>query len=180
MARRIRRQECHRSAASQKALYFDTATNKLVQNDAGAAKNGPVTVSGPFSFAGIEDTYFSAVVLPKENRSVRIQTLSDTVAAVENGKEEPHVGVAVGGDARNQFSFFVGPKDIDLLRRVDPKLEQVVDFGWFSFIAKPLFLVMHALNNQYIHNYGWSIVLLTIAINTLLLPSETDGHEINA
>lgn len=163
------------AAASQRTLYFDTAANKLVQHDVSAAKNGPVSASGPFSFAGIEDTYFSAVMLAKDNHSVRIQTLSDTVAIAENGKEEPHVGVAVGGDARNQFSFFVGPKDIDLLRRVDPKLEQVVDFGWFSFIAKPLFLVMHALNNKYIHNYGWSIVLLTIAINTLLLPLKLTG-----
>ena len=86
--------------------------------------------------------------LPKDNRTVRIQTISDTVAIMPNGPEEPHVGAAVGGEARNQFSLFVGPKDIDLLRRVDPKLEQAVDFGWFSFIAKPLFLAMHALERQ--------------------------------
>jgi YidC/Oxa1 family membrane protein insertase len=161
--------------ASQKTLHFNTATNKLIENDASSAKKGTISDSGPFSFAGIEDTYFTAVLLPKDNRNLRIETLADTVASSKDGKEEPHVGAAVGGDPRNQFSLFVGPKDIDLLRRVDPKLEQVVDFGWFSFIAKPLFLAMHSLNDKYIHNYGWSIILLTIAINTLLLPLKISG-----
>lgn len=163
------------AVANQKTLFFNTSENKLVENDVSAAKKGTVTDSGAFSFAGIEDAYFAAVFLPKDNRPVRVQTLSDTVPIVPNGAEEAYVGAAVGGDTRNQFSLFVGPKDIDLLRRVDPKLEQVVDFGWFSFIAKPLFLAMQSLNDKYVHNYGWSIVLLTIAINTLLLPLKISG-----
>ena len=45
----------------------------------------------------------------------------------------------VGGDSVNRFTLFVGPKDIDLLRRVDPKLQQMIDWGWYGVIAKPLF-----------------------------------------
>jgi YidC/Oxa1 family membrane protein insertase len=66
--------------------------------------------------------------------------------------------------------MFVGPKDLDLLRRVDPKLEHIVDFGWFGILAKPLFLALNWVNDKYVHNYGWSIVVVTIAINFLLLP----------
>jgi len=66
--------------------------------------------------------------------------------------------------------LFVGPKDLDILKKVNPKLEQVVDFGWLSFIAKPLFLVMHWLNDNYVHNYGWSIILMTIFINFAMFP----------
>lgn len=76
----------------------------------------------------------------------------------------------MGGAAENRFSMFVGPKDINILRGVNPKLEQVVDFGWFSFIAKPLFLSINWVNNRWVHNYGWSIVLVTVIINFLLLP----------
>jgi YidC/Oxa1 family membrane protein insertase len=85
-------------------------------------------------------------------------------------KEEPHLGVGIGGDGVNSFALFVGPKDIDLLRRVDPKLENIVDFGWFALLAKPLFLALTWVNDKYVHNYGWSIVVVTIAINFLLLP----------
>jgi YidC/Oxa1 family membrane protein insertase len=163
------------SAAAQRTLFFNTGENALTEKAVSEAKNGPVTDSGTFTFAGIEDTYFAAVFLPKDNRTTRIRTISDTVAAAPDGKEEPHVGAAVGGDGRNQFSLFVGPKDVDLLRRVDPKLEQVVDFGWFKILAKPLFVAMQWLNNNYLHNYGWSIVVLTIVINFLLLPLKFSG-----
>jgi YidC/Oxa1 family membrane protein insertase len=163
------------AAATQKTLYFDTSQNKLIENNVGHAKNGPQTSSGSYSFAGVEDTYFAAVFLPKEPRSVKIQTMSDTAAIAEGQGEEPLIGAAVGGDARNVYSLFVGPKDVDLLKTIDPKLEQVVDFGWFSFIAKPLFLMLNWLHDKHVHNYGWSIVIATILINCLLLPLKLSG-----
>ena len=73
---------------------------------------------------------------------MKIQTLSDSAPIAEGGEDQALIGAGVGGEARNEYSLFVGPKDLDLLRRVDPKLEQVVDFGWFSFLAKPLFLML--------------------------------------
>ena len=48
----------------------------------------------------------------------------------------------------NHFQLFVGPKDYDLLNRVNPKLEQVVNFGWLSILAKPLFLVVNWFNDS--------------------------------
>jgi YidC/Oxa1 family membrane protein insertase len=157
------------AAAGQHTVYFDSGQNKLIVQDVSAAKNGPVIHTGNFTFAGIEDTFFAAVVLPKGQ--VEVETLQDTVPTpVDPNKEEPHVGVAVGGDGVNRFAMFLGPKDIDLLRRVDPKLESLVDFGWFAILAKPLFLALNWVNNQFLHNYGWSIVVVTIAINFLLLP----------
>ncbi|MEX2262867.1 MAG: membrane protein insertase YidC [Bryobacteraceae bacterium] len=152
------------------SLYYDPAEASLAVLDASEAKEAPVSHSGAYSFAGIEDTYFMAVFLPKSNGSVETRTFSDTVATPHVASEEPHVGVAVGGDARNEFSLFVGPKDIQILRTVNPKLEQAVDFGFFSIIAKPLFLAVHWVNDSFVHNYGWAIVLVTILINFALFP----------
>jgi YidC/Oxa1 family membrane protein insertase len=46
----------------------------------------------------------------------------------------------------------------------------VVDFGWLSFLAKPLFLLVNYFNGAFVHNFGWAIVLVTIAINMALFP----------
>ena len=80
------------------------------------------------------------------------------------------MGTAVGGAAANRFDLFVGPKDIDILRQVNPKLESLIDYGWFSFLAKPLFLALHWAADHVTHNYGWAIILVTIVINMLLFP----------
>src|SRR5581483_6612775 len=55
-------------------------------------------------------------------------------------------------------------------RAVNPKLEQAVDFGWFGLLAKPLFLIVNWVTDHAIHNYGWSIIAVTIALNFALFP----------
>lgn len=157
------------SSTSQQTVYFDLSQNKLVTHDPKSAKDGPITESGNYSFAGIQDAYFAAVALPRGGSSFELRTYSDPVV-VEGGKEEPRIGMALGGAARNEFPLFVGPKDLDQLKQIDRRLETLVDFGWFSFLAKPLFLALKWINNNWIGNWGWSIVALTVAINFLLLP----------
>lgn len=157
------------SAAGQ-TLHFDVTDGKLVKNAAKTAKNGPVTATGNYSFAGIEDMYFVAAFLPQRASAVELTTFSDNAATAVEPKENAFAGTAVGQGAANHFELYVGPKDIDVLRAVNPKLEQVVDFGWFSILAKPLFLIVNWVTDHAIHNYGWSIILVTVALNFILFP----------
>ena len=46
----------------------------------------------------------------------------------------------------------------------------VIEWGWFFFIAQPLFIALQWTANTVTHNYGWAIILLTIVINTVLFP----------
>jgi len=158
-------------AASQGSLYFDVPGGKLLTKDVKAAKNGPVTDYGTYSFAGLHDNYFAAVLLPAAGTPLEVRTLSDWVPSPRDPKkEEPHVGAAVGGGWRQQFRLFVGPKDVRLLRTIDPRLEQMVDWGWFGLLAKPLFWLLNLVSDGFLHNYGWSIMVVTIFINFALLP----------
>jgi YidC/Oxa1 family membrane protein insertase len=159
----------------QHSVYYDLGQNKLITKDAKSVKDGPQTSSGNYSFAGLDDRFFAFVVLPKDNTSIKIETQKDDYAPAPAGKDELFVGAAVGGDSVNRFTVFVGPKDVDLLRKVDPKLQQLIDWGFFGVIAKPIFLVLHWLNDNLLHNYGWSIVVITIIINLLLLPLRFSG-----
>lgn len=157
-------------AANQRALHFDVTDNKLVEETVKAAKDAPAPFKGNFSFAGLADSYFTAVFLPEQQSPVETVVFSDAVPTSHEQKPESMIGVAVGQSAVNRFTMYVGPKDLDTLRKVNPKLEQVVDFGWMGFLAKPLFLIVNWLNDGYVHNYGWAIVLVTVAINFILFP----------
>jgi YidC/Oxa1 family membrane protein insertase len=158
------------AASSQRTIHLDAAQNKLVEETVSAAKNGPATFKGDFSFAGLADTYFTAVFLPDMAGQLETVTFSDQVPTTFEQKPEAMIGVGVGGAGTNRFNLFVGPKDINLLKRVNPKLEQVVNFGWLAFLAKPLFLMVNWFNNSFVHNYGWAIVIVTIIINFMLFP----------
>jgi YidC/Oxa1 family membrane protein insertase len=161
-------------AAELRALYYDVTANKLVQHTAGDAKNGPVTAGGNFSFAGLADKYFAAVLLPVDSTSMQVVAFKDNVRkpgdTPDDEKPADYAGLAASDGDINHFEFFIGPKDLNLLKRVNPKLEQVVDFGWFSVLAKPLFLVVDWFNGNFVHNFGWAIVLVTIVINFAMFP----------
>ncbi len=157
-------------AGSQRTLYFDVAANKLVEQSPKSASKGPVSAGGNYSFAGIADVYFAAVFLSEGNSVMQTVTFEDTVRTLREEKPMPLSGVALSDGPANRFDVFVGPKDIGLLKKINPKLESVVDFGWMAFLAKPLFLIVNYVNATMVHNFGWAIVLVTVAINFVLFP----------
>lgn len=158
--------------AAQKNLYWNNNEGKLVTVDASDAKNGPVSVSGPMLFTGTNDQYFAAAFLPPAGAAnFEITTYYDKLPVVgDTATEEPHIGIGAGGEGLNRFDLFAGPKDMDILKRANPKLELLVDWGWFGIIAKPVYLALRWTYNNFTHNWGWAIVVLTIAINIALLP----------
>lgn len=158
------------AAGQQAAIRFDTEKNKLIREAAKTAKNGPVNNDGAFAFAGIDDQYFAAAFLTPPNAALQTTVFDDVVASPLNPTEDPYPGVAVGGLPRNQLGIFVGPKEVNLLHQVNATLDGIVDWGFFGIIAKPLFLVLRWLNDQYVHSYGWAIILLTLLINVAMFP----------
>lgn len=154
----------------QQALYYDVGNSKLQEMPVKNAKDGPVSSGGQYSFAGLEDAYFAGVFLPEGRTSVELTEFADPVSNAA-GTDEQRVGASVGGEGSNVFTFFAGPKDYALLHSINPKLDQLINWGWFEFLAKPLFLALfwtavHVTQ----HNYGWAIIVLTVVINMLLFP----------
>ena len=158
------------SAATVKTFYFDTAQGKVVWHEAKDAEKGPIPNSGNYLYAGIEDHFFAAAFLTKDPaRTLQLETTTLHAAAPGQEKKQPFAGAAVGGSGDNRFLLYVGPKALETLRAVRPQLAQLVDFGFFSFIAYPLFLML-TWTHRYVPSFGWAIVLVTVAINFILFP----------
>ena len=75
-----------------------------------------------------------------------------------------------------EWSFYIGPKVKSELQAVFPALEQTIDYGWFSFLANPMFVILKKLKD-YTGNYGFAIIILTIILNLLLLPFKMFGEK---
>jgi len=171
-------------AAAQTNVFTSVAgkLNTLAVKNLGKPGQTSVrlAVTGTFDFAGIEDLYFAAAFLPPFNARGDLAEIPLTVTGWTyshetnvDGKTETEVvpqmaaGLATPGplDAR----VYVGPKSIDGLKLVRPPLNSLVQFGWWGFIAEPLFYSLQWLHH-YVSNYGWAIVLITIAINMVMFP----------
>ncbi|MGD0011121.1 MAG: membrane protein insertase YidC [Terriglobia bacterium] len=133
-------------------------------------------IPAPFQLAGLEDRYFAGIFLPDFPDETFLRLGRQTWTPTDwNGKDsdKPSPLYAQLGQAQPKplaFRMFVGPKDLEVLRAEKPPLDSLVDFGWFAFIAKPLFLGLRFIYERWVHNYGWAIVLLTVFINFALFP----------
>lgn len=67
------------------------------------------------------------------------------------------------------YEMFFGPKDLDVLQSVDAGLSEIVDFGWFSFLAEPLLGLMKWFYSI-LGNWGYAIIALTILVRLLVMP----------
>ncbi len=110
------------------------------------------------------------VVLPPSGVPTEIRTYSDELKVTGEDKPVSYVGVGISTDSQNDFSLFTGPKDVDILRQVNPKLSLLIKWGFFGILAKPLFLWLNWTYDHWTFNYGWAIVVMTIIINLALFP----------
>jgi len=64
---------------------------------------------------------------------------------------------------------YFGPKELEVLRQVEPTLDHTVDFGWFTLFAYPLLKILKWLH-QFVQNYGVSIIILTLLLKLITYP----------
>ena len=156
------------------------AQSKVVYDSGGSLETvdqhkieGDRHLPGPLAFAGLEDRYFAGIFFPGSQDQSFLAGQKTWMPAGWKEKEPPK---ALFGELASQqaqpldFQLLVLPKDLNVLKATNPSLEGLVDFGWFSFIAKPLFLALRYIYDNWVHNYGWAIVILTLIINTALFP----------
>jgi YidC/Oxa1 family membrane protein insertase len=130
-----------------------------------------------YQWAGVVDHYFTMVAIPSQAvPEIAFTNLHARLPGVDPlPRDYPSVMVPVDPDRATRI--FVGPKDRELLARTGNEFgtdfEALIDYGMFSFMIRPIVpLIGAALDGlaQIFHNYGWSIVVVTIIINLALSP----------
>jgi YidC/Oxa1 family membrane protein insertase len=128
----------------------------------------PLEQAGPMEYVGIEDQFFAATFIPDGGDLALWHWTQNRDLA---GSSQPEAEMAAGTPVAAQLRMrvFVGPKDLWLLEKEKPALEELVNFGFTGIIAKPLLFILQGLH-RYVPNWGWTIVMLTLVINFALFP----------
>jgi YidC/Oxa1 family membrane protein insertase len=120
-----------------------------------------------FRFAGVDTHYFMmAVINPGQLRMEARPLVVNTTPTIRRPLVSSAFKFAGGATNKN---YFIGPKQFDLLRSIDPELPRAVYFGTFGWLAIPLLGALKWLHGL-VGNWGWSIVLLTVLINLAMFP----------
>ena len=134
-----------------------------------AKGKAPYPKSSDNGWIAVIQHYFVVALLPpdKSPREFYARKLAEDLYSV--GVIVPLGPVAPGARARVVVPLYVGPQDQDHLHSIAPGLELVVDYGWLTVIAAPLFWVLK-LFHGWLGNWGLAIMLLTVVIKLIFFP----------
>jgi YidC/Oxa1 family membrane protein insertase len=138
----------------------------------------PVSRSGPIRFFGAATPYFMFAASPKPAGNESFECTTYPLATAKDGVQVdltyPVTQLAAGDTLRKELFAYLGPAYHDRFERADEVagfkmgLVDTVNFGWFSFIAKPLLWLLRALFGL-VGNWGIAIILLTVLVKLATL-----------
>ncbi len=126
-------------------------------------------------WTGITDQYWMTTLIPRDTGGFNVTTLHDAKRDIyQTTTRMPTQTLAPGESASTRLEVFAGAKEWATIRHYQnndgvDRFVDSIDWGWFFFLTKPIFAVLHYLNNM-IGNMGWAIIGLTLMIKALLLP----------
>lgn len=133
---------------------------------------------GDVAWTALQDKYFISVLLPSQATAALAKKEGDKLVSAGVRLATPAPGTAA------PLRLYAGPKEYDTLKAMGVGLEDTIDFGWFIFgswsfvkaVAKPLFYVLRFLY-EFTHNYGVTIVLLTVGVKLLFVPLQYKSYK---
>nr|MBL0721977.1 membrane protein insertase YidC [Sulfurovaceae bacterium] len=115
-------------------------------------------------FASAFDRYYVSMFYNLE------KGLNVTVA--KDREDDPLIFVQ--GSTNFETKGFIGSKNYESLKRVDPILTDVIEYGWFTFLSKPFFTIIIWIHS-FVGNWGWAIILFTLLVKLILFPLSYKG-----
>lgn len=139
---------------------------------------GEAERKGDVKWSAIQDKYFLSVLMPQKASAALAKKEGDKLVSAGVRFTPPANGTAMA------MQLYAGPKEYDTLKLLNVGLEDTIDFGWFVFgswglvkaVAKPIFYVLRFLY-EFTHNYGMTIILLTLAIKLMFVPLQYKSYK---
>jgi len=154
--------------------------------EATKAKQRELISATGLSWVALQDQFFLSSVLPREGlREVSIEPMLFTTdetgvttfrpRPLELAAADENLGVELRlllapADQRLTFDAYLGSKRFDRLSALPGGLERTVDLGIFGLIARPLLVALRWIHDNIVGNFGWAIILLTVALRVVLFP----------
>lgn len=156
----------------QEMKYKDMPDLDLVEREGAHAEIVEVTENG---WVGFTDKYWMTTLVPQPGQA--FTSVVKYVPGAEIYQTEarlPVIEVAPGATGSATTMLFAGAKEWETIRHYQndggiKRFVDSIDWGWFFFLTKPIFWVLHWLHGV-IGNMGFAIIALTFFLKALVFP----------
>ncbi|WP_374435927.1 membrane protein insertase YidC [Tabrizicola sp.] len=152
--------------------YADITEFEVDQREGLPAEVSEATTDG---WIGFTDHYWMTTLVPEQGKPFKSVLKYVPAAGIYQAEvRQPVLSVDPGATATSTMRFFAGAKEWATIRAYEnesgiPGFLDSIDWGWFYFLTKPIFAVLHWLN-LHIGNMGLAIIALTFILKFLVLP----------
>jgi YidC/Oxa1 family membrane protein insertase len=147
------------------ALLLDEKLNQIKQKNMKEDK----FLSGRIGWVAYENDYFLSAIIPEDQKEGSFIGRLLPSGIIEAVYVAPLINIKPLDKGSAGFTLYMGPRDLDILKTLGKKLDQAINFGFFDIIAKPLHFLLRYFN-RLAHNYGVSIIILTVLIKIIFWP----------
>ncbi len=119
-----------------------------------------------FSFGG---EYFAVLLIPPPSNEITLSVKSAEKNLLKADILPSPISIPPREKVSAQYQIYLGPKDEDLLKTLGVGAEKLIDYGFFTIVAKPLLWFLR-LTHTVTKNYGLDIIILSILIKIIFLP----------
>ena len=181
--------EPHKGSIVQPRIFFESPVMPDLQQDV----IGSIVVDGKNSFTktnraslkegqgwfrpslfGVDNKYYVHALVGDDQAFVqrayyKFENKNALIAILE--------GPEIAEKASYTLSFYMGPKDTEIMNSVDSRLDQAAHYyGWLAPLSKFLLFMLKWLNH-YFNNFGISIIVLTLLMKLVMLPFTLRGEK---
>jgi YidC/Oxa1 family membrane protein insertase len=148
--------------------------DKLEEVKAGKVKEKQF--EGKIPWVAYEEPYFMTAIVNEKDATLTAKGTTLPNGEIRVSYITPSLQVKTAESITKNFTLYLGPRDLYVLKGLGKSLEKAINFGWFDIIAKPLLVTLRFFNS-YVSNYGISIILLTILIKILFWPLTRKSYQ---
>ncbi|MDD5560864.1 MAG: membrane protein insertase YidC [Candidatus Omnitrophica bacterium] len=119
-------------------------------------------------FIGLRDQYFCVILEPVDiatNAYVKKISNQESEVGLLGNELELMPGAQIG----HLYHIYLGPQDLKTINNIKSEWSGIIYFGTFDFIAQ-LLLQLLGFFYSLVHNWGWAIIILSLAVYLLLFP----------
>jgi YidC/Oxa1 family membrane protein insertase len=158
------------------AFYTDADKYQKSSFEDVAKKKAKVPGKTDNGWVAMVQHYFVSAWLPEgkgEREFFLRETAKDQFAA---GVIVPVAAIAPGSAGKFSMPLYAGPQEQEKLAKIATGFDLVVDYGWLTVIAAPIFWMLQWLHS-FLGNWGWAIIVLTVMLKGAFFPLSAASYK---
>ena len=159
------------------AVYTDAEKYQKVSFDDIAAGKAKFAKTADNGWLAMVQHYFVSALVPKDKTPHEYYMRKvDGANVYQTGVIVPLAEIAPGAKGESSIGLYAGPQEQATLKQLAPGLDLVVDYGWLTVVAAPIFWALQAIY-KLVGNWGWAIVVLTIILKLIFFPLSAASYK---